>query len=130
MSLSLNFIAPITLSLKYLRIGVVQMKSFIWRFCAGLCTVILVVGCGADDSSDLSNVDSDAIQISGAGIKGPLAFADVKIYKLDPSFPDYYDRTSPISIAITNQYAEINGLSVPRKIKRFISAIFINSVPA
>ena len=65
------------------------MKSFIWRFCAGLCTVILVVGCGDDDSSDLSNVDSDAIQISGAGIKGPLAFADVKIYKLDPSFPDY-----------------------------------------
>jgi hypothetical protein len=62
-------------------------------------------------------MDSGTIQISGAGIKGPVAFADVKIFVLDASFPDYYDKTSPISTTITNQYAEIHGLSFPKRIK-------------
>jgi hypothetical protein len=94
------------------------MKSFIWRGFVWLLTTILVVGCGGNDENVIYNSEeSDAIQISGAGIKGPLASADVKLYALNPSFQDYYDRASPISIAITNQYAEINELSVPRKHK-------------
>lgn len=91
------------------------MKSIVCTFLAGLCAIVLLTGCGGDDSTP--ETDTEVVQISGAGIKGPLAFADVKIYKLDPSYPDFYDKASPISVAITNQYAEINGLSVPRKIK-------------
>ena len=96
------------------------MKSVVAKYFLGLCTVIFVVGCGGGDNNNVSSTDSDivdTVQISGAGIKGPLAFADVKIYALDPTLPALYDKTSPISIAITNQFAEINGLSVPRKIK-------------
>jgi hypothetical protein len=94
------------------------MRSFILRCFVGLFTTILVVGCdGGDENIHYNSNDSDAIQISGAGIKGPLAFADVKIYALNPAFPDFYDETSPISISITNQYAEIKELSVPKRYK-------------
>jgi hypothetical protein len=66
-------------------------------------------------ATGISNADYSTMQISGAGIKGPLAFADVQIFALNPSFPDYYDNSSPISTTTTNQYAEINGLSSLKK---------------
>jgi len=92
------------------------MKYIISMCFSVFCAAMLLTGCN-NKESELTSTDSDTVQISGAGIKGPLAFADAKIFAFDPSYPDYYDKTSPIAIAITNQYAEIQELSVPRKIK-------------
>ncbi|VAW79659.1 hypothetical protein MNBD_GAMMA13-280, partial [hydrothermal vent metagenome] len=57
------------------------------------------------------------IQIFGAGVKGPLAFADTRIYRLDTTFPEFYDPNTPVSSAITNEFAQISGLSVPADIQ-------------
>ena len=51
--------------------------------------------------------------IAGAGIKGPLAFASVELYKLDTRFSRLYHPGKPIAAATTNAYAEITGLAVP-----------------
>jgi len=82
---------------------------------AGLCVVSLLTACGGGGGSSpvTAQPASENIQILGAGIKGPLAFADAKIYLLDPSFPEFYDPDSPISSAMTNASAQITGLSVP-----------------
>ena len=115
----------------------VNMKSIIVKYLVGLHVVILLTACGeevinsnATDSlaglesgsapgspATDSSSSSDYLQITGAGIKGPLAFADVKIFALDLSFPDFYDNNSPIASTITNEYAQINGLYVPRDIQ-------------
>ncbi len=51
--------------------------------------------------------------ISGAGIKGPLAYATVELYSLDAQFDGLYDPQKPLAVATTNAYAEISGLKVP-----------------
>ncbi|NOY17522.1 MAG: choice-of-anchor D domain-containing protein [Gammaproteobacteria bacterium] len=95
------------------------MKSIGSLYFAGLCIVSLLSACGGGGSgsestqSGISQPVSEPIQIVGAGIKGPLAFADAKIYRLDPSFSEFYDVNNPISSAITNASAQITGLSVP-----------------
>jgi len=95
------------------------MKSIGRLYFAGLCIVSLLTACGGGGSGSESTQSggaqpaSEQIQIVGAGIKGPLAFADAKIYLLDPTFPEFYDVNSPISSAITNASAQITGLSVP-----------------
>ena len=68
---------------------------------------------GDSDESESPNSEVGMIEIAGAGIKGPLAFADVKIYQLNPGFSGSYDSDTPISTAITNSSAQITGLSVP-----------------
>ena len=60
--------------------------------------------------------EADAIEqflIAGAGIKGPLAFADVALYSLDTSFAGYFDAQAPIAISNTNAFAAIEGLAIP-----------------
>jgi predicted small lipoprotein YifL len=91
-------------------------------------SVFLLTGCGNEDSTP-SDTDSGTIQISGAGIKGPLAFADARIFTFNPSFPSYYDNTSPISSAITNQSAEIHELSVPRNLPPPIYSPLTGAMP-
>ncbi len=90
-----------------------------------LITCALLTACGGGTGSSSGEYvagtqntqpASEFIQITGAGIKGPLAFADTKLYKLDTSFPDFYDKSSPIATAMTNESAQIAGLSVPRSI--------------
>jgi predicted small lipoprotein YifL len=114
------------------------MKSIITKYLVGLFVVLLLTACGEKvlgptnltnspgvlepaTEPDLPTVDSslnpDYLQITGAGIKGPLAFADVKIFALDLSFPDSYNNNSPIASSITNKYAEIAGLYIPRNIQ-------------
>ncbi len=102
------------------------MKATGLAYLTAVFVVSLLTGCGFDsNSSSDSNTStsgtvqpaSETVQISGAGIKGPLAFADTKVFALDPSLPDFYDKTSPIATAMTDQYAQIAGLTVPRRIK-------------
>ena len=101
------------------------MKSLTITTLTGLFTVVFLTACGGGSNSAFSSNDlladnvqasSESIQITGAGIKGPLAFADAKIFIVDPVFPDFYDENSPISSAVTDQYAQISGLSVPADI--------------
>ncbi|HED12119.1 MAG TPA: hypothetical protein ENI62_00405, partial [Gammaproteobacteria bacterium] len=93
----------------------------------GLISSVLLTACGgggsgsstSDLATDLQNLQpaSEYIQITGAGIKGPLAFADAKIYAVDTSQPEFYDKNSPIAVAMSDQFAAINNLAVPRSIK-------------
>ena len=94
-----------------------------------LTTLTACVDFDSDSSASNSSTSSDEQQIaaesvkdtpiSAGGIKGPLAFADAKVYAFDPSFPELYDKTSPISSAISSQFAEIDGLFVPRNIRPY-----------
>ncbi|HED15945.1 MAG TPA: hypothetical protein ENI64_03875, partial [Gammaproteobacteria bacterium] len=100
------------------------MKSVIAVRIVGLFVACVLTACGGGNSGSSDNTSSSGnlqaagedFQISGAGIKGPLAFADTKVFALDTSFPDFYDKSSPISSVVTNQSAQIIGLSVPRNI--------------
>ena len=109
------------------------MKLIVSKYLTGLFVVYLLttLTAYADIDSDSSASNStmgsnelriaaenvEDIPISAAGIQGPLAFADAKIYAFDPSFPDFYDKNAPISSAISSQFAEIDGLSVPSSIQ-------------
>jgi len=91
----------------------------------GVFAAVFLTACGGGSTNSSTNSDntgsvqtsSENIEIVGAGIKGPLAFADAKIFIADPSFPDFYDKNAPLSSVITNQYAQTSGLSVPANIK-------------
>ncbi len=86
---------------------------------------LILTGCGGggSGSSGSSSVQSSAVTrqsqstpelfISGAGIKGPLAYATVGLYSLDARFDGLYDPQAPLAVATTNAYAEISGLKVP-----------------
>jgi len=69
---------------------------------------------GVPDQQNVSPVGGEVYEITGAGIKGPLAFAIVSVYALDTNFDELYDPTKPVAEGITNAYAEISGLSVSR----------------
>lgn len=79
-----------------------------------LPSIEVVTSTDSDDSSP-SNSER-TILFTGAGIKGPLAFADVKIFRLDPAFPDAYNKNAPISTTMSNDAAQFEGLSVPANI--------------
>ncbi len=96
------------------------MKSNGVLFFALASVISLLTACGGGESASTGSPVAPAaetIAINGAGIKGPLAFADTRVFAYDPSFPDLYDKNAPIATAITDQYAQISGLTVPRKIK-------------
>ena len=104
--------------------GETQMKFTVTKYLAALFIVSLLTACidnGSDPNTTTSasptpanpTTASQDIPIIASGIKGPLAFADAKIYQFDPSFPGFYDESSPLSSAISDQFAEISGLSVP-----------------
>ena len=104
------------------------MKSPITAFLFGLFIVSVLTAC-VDDKPD-NEVESadESIQITGAGIKGPLAFADVKVFAFDPAFPDLYDKSSPILSAMTDQYAQISGLTIRKKIRRKFKPPYILTI--
>ncbi len=99
------------------------MNSVVAKSLAGLFVISILTACGGGSggssstqntsTSDTLQVASEDIAIAAAGIKGPLAFADARVFAFDPSFPSFYDENSPLSVAISNEFAEITGLSVP-----------------
>lgn len=70
-----------------------------------------------NDASPSSSTEK-VVQIFGAGMKGPLAFADVKIYRFEPDAgkTDFYNEHNPLSAAVSNDSAQVAGLSVPADI--------------
>ncbi len=111
---------------------IANIKPMIWIFASGLlcacggggnnATGTNASSVGPDISgsplntviSTPSNTDIANTVISGAGVKGPLAFAKVSVYALDTSKVDYYDPQSPVATASTNAQAEIVGLQIPQ----------------
>ncbi len=104
---------------------------------AGLFLVILnfgiVAGCGGGGSGGMTdsdvrkvddglithlavtdNVESQTVSLSGAAVKGPLAFARIKLYELDTSEALFYDSTLPIATSETNEAGAIKEFHVPR----------------
>lgn len=79
--------------------------------------VLTACGGGGGGSSDGGNTSSPSqnVEIEAAGIKGPLAFADVNIYMLNTSLSELYDVSNPIASAVTNESARISGLSISRE---------------
>lgn len=50
--------------------------------------------------------------ITGSGVKGPIAFGEVALYKLDLSSRQLYDASNPIATGSTDQNAAIAGLAI------------------
>ncbi len=70
-------------------------------------------GGGGSDSGATQAQSAERVAITGAGVKGPLAFARVEVFALDPTQDGLYDATAPLATATTNAYAQITGLAVP-----------------
>ncbi|MFQ5643124.1 MAG: hypothetical protein ACE5FQ_05420, partial [Thiogranum sp.] len=71
----------------------------------------MLAACGGGGGSSSAEPD---LLIEGAGIKGPLAYASVELYKYDTGFEELYDPNNPIASATTSAYAKFSGLRVPR----------------
>jgi len=78
-----------------------------------LASALILTACGGGAPQPHSQ---DQIFIAGGGIKGPLAFASVELYKLDTQFNQLYDKNAPLAVATTNAYAEITDLAVPANV--------------
>ncbi|MBD3649146.1 MAG: thrombospondin type 3 repeat-containing protein, partial [Pseudomonadales bacterium] len=72
-------------------------------------------GDGVGDSDDYAPLDPDVtgapVSIGGGGIKGPLVNADVSVYAIDTTAPDF--KGDLVDTATTNSQAQIEGLSLP-----------------
>ncbi len=56
---------------------------------------------------------SGVILVTGAAIKGPLAFANVSLYEVDTSVSENYDPSKPIAQGSSNAFANFVGIEVP-----------------
>lgn len=98
-------------------LAVTPRRLFVLACIAALTAFGGVGGVGFPDISDQQSVSfasGETYEIAGAGIKGPLAFANVTIYPLDTNFDELYDPDKPVLTGTTNAYAEITGLSWSR----------------
>ncbi len=91
-----------------------------------LFCIFLIASCGggsggssiSSSSSDdttfsQTTLENDA-ELTGSGVKGPLAHAQVKVFSIDPTVDDFYDSSSPIAIGDTDANAAIQNLSIPQ----------------
>lgn len=74
-------------------------------FCA-----VALAGCDGDGDGLIPEQDTQA-ELSGAGVKGPMANAAVEVFQLDPSAADL--RGTSIATGSTSAAARIEGLSLP-----------------
>jgi len=56
------------------------------------------------------------VLIRGAAVKGPLAYATVKVFKLDTTLPGFYDSQDPIAQGFSDTYANFIQLRVRSEI--------------
>lgn len=87
------------------------MKSFYILF---FCFVFIIAGCGSSDDTESSIVNQDdtpqSIIITGAGVKGPMANADVKAYLVDYNEAGFRGRL--LDSGTTNALTQINGIEI------------------
>ncbi|NOY16066.1 MAG: hypothetical protein GXP23_03850 [Gammaproteobacteria bacterium] len=98
-----------------------ETLAIINRRLIALISLTVLTACGGGGSSpsvsdqqSLAPANDSVFEITGAGIKGPLAYAKVSIFALDTNFEKLYDSDKPVATATTNAYADIQGLSVSR----------------
>lgn len=65
-----------------------------------------------EDAQPVSDEQVEGFVIAGAGIKGPLAFANVGLYALDTDASEYYDAQAPLATGSSDAFARIAGLEV------------------
>lgn len=71
---------------------------------------LLLTACG-DGGGSSSGSDDPSVTVTGAGVKGPMAGADVRLYALNLSSPDL--RGNLISSATTDATSFVSGLTLP-----------------
>lgn len=87
-----------------------------------LAFALLTSGCNSGDGNN-QDTSSDQLQqpiaeelaapLEGVAVKGPLAYATVKIYKLDTSLRDFYNPALPLVTTTTDNLARFSGLRLP-----------------
>ena len=66
------------------------------------------------DRPDPVQVEPDPpVSITGAGVKGPLAFADVSVFRLDATKPDLHDASAAVAQGDSDAYATIRDVIIP-----------------
>lgn len=84
-------------------------------------TGLLNVGCDNPSPQQVTSeqhvVDSDNSNfLRGAGVKGPLAYADVSVYTLDVQLPLFYDPNRPLITTSTTSTANYADLTLPEDV--------------
>lgn len=85
-----------------------------------LCAVALA-GCDGDGDGLIPQQDTQ-VELSGAGVKGPMANAAVEVFELDPAAMDL--RGASIATGSTNANARIEGLSLPDDVGGSLLIVF------
>lgn len=85
-------------------------------------TLLILSACGgstknADQESaqDTDLQSEQDLSLSVAAIKGPLAFAAIRVYQLDTTFPGYYDPKRPIAEGQTKAAAQAPALTIDHR---------------
>ena len=88
-----------------------------------ILAALLTTACGGGGGSGATNnslassgthtVPASAATLSGAGVKGPLAWALVKAFSLDLSAPELYDPAAPVATVRTNSNGQFQNLRLP-----------------
>ena len=71
---------------------------------------------GSTTNSKADPVETPAMSLSGAGVKGPLALATVRLFSLDITAPEFYDSTSPLATVKTDSNGKFHDLKLPSRI--------------
>lgn len=71
---------------------------------------------GSTTNSKADPVETPAMSLSGAGVKGPLALATVRLFSLDITAPEFYDSTSPLATVKTDSNGKFHDLKLPSSI--------------
>lgn len=82
-------------------------------------TIPFLVACGGGVQPTTESViplqdGSNRITLTGGGVKGPLAFAEVALYRLDSTQPNFFDIDQALATAKTDAYASIQDLTIAR----------------
>lgn len=70
---------------------------------------------GSEENTNANSTES--YSITGSGVKGPIAFGEVALYKLDLTSRQLYDTSNPIATGSTDQSAAITGLTIDSSIE-------------
>jgi hypothetical protein len=85
--------------------------------------VIMLAGCGGGGGGSENVVNAPANAVKGAGIKGPLAHAIVRLYQVDLTSPDL--KGSLLDEGVTGSDAAINDLTIDNGLSGLVLLEFV-----
>jgi len=80
--------------------------------------IITISACGVgDNNSKLENSTDTNVLLTGEAVKGPLANADINVYRVDPNTSSFFGELA--ATGQTNEKAQFINLSIPKPLDEF-----------